>query len=163
MLFRSDGRLKLFRQPAVNAESFDFAISTHDIIDNPLHKVTQLYDYGFHPACFRKSTAIRLLDELVRRRRTQAKWLHKFLSEKRPCEYSLLGYAATVLEAGAHYHMMECSPTDVHHSVRLTQDRTRFAEEMRQMLAQPKHFALIQATLRTDPAQIASVFHRLVQ
>jgi Family of unknown function (DUF6492) len=163
--FYVDGRLKLFRQRAVNAEALDFDISTHDIVGNPLHGVgaTQLYDYIFSPACFRKSTALRLLDELVRRRRSESRWLRKFLQEKRPSEYNLLGYAATVLEECAHYHLIECSPDDVHHSVRFPEDRARFAAEMEHMLAQPKQFALIQSSIGIDSAQIASAFHRLVK
>ena len=161
--FYVNDRLKLFRQKAVNAETLDFDISTHEIIGNPLHGITQLYDYVFHPACFRKSTAIRLLEELTRRGRSEAKWLRKFLSERRPSEYNLLGYAATVLEESANYQLIECNPTDLHHSVRFPEDRTRFAEEMERMLAQPKQFALVQSTLRIDAAQIIDAFHRLAQ
>src|SRR5579885_1241274 len=36
--FYVDGRLKLFRQRASNAEQFDFDISTHDLMGNPLHQ-----------------------------------------------------------------------------------------------------------------------------
>jgi Family of unknown function (DUF6492) len=159
--FYVDGHLKLFRQQAINAEALDFDISTHDIVGNPLHEITQLYDYIFHPACFRKSTSVRLLEELERRRRTQARWLRKFLAERRPSEYNLLGYSATVLEGCAHYHLVECNPGEVHYSVRFPEDRTRFAEEMERMLTQTKPFALVQSTLGIDPAQIASFFHRL--
>ncbi len=161
--FYVDGRLKLFRQRAVNAETLDFDISTHDVIGNPLHEITQLYDYVFHPACFRRSTAIVLLAELQQRRQTEARWLRKFLRERRPSEYNLLGYAATVLEQCANYHLIECDPAELHHSVRFPEDRTRFAEEMERMLSQPKQFALVQSTLRIDPAQIASFFHRLLK
>ena len=161
--FYVDGQLKLFRQQAVNAESLDFDISTHDIIGNPLHEITRLYDYVFHPACFRKSTAQRLLEELEQRRRTRSRWMRKFLEERRPSEYNLLGYAATVLEGCAHYHLIECHPSELHHSVRFPEDRNHFAAEMERMLAQPKPFALVQSTLRIDPAQIASFFHRLVK
>jgi hypothetical protein len=161
--FYVDGRLKLFRQQAVNAESLDFDISTHDIIGNPLHGITRLYDYVFHPACFRRSSALRLLEELERRRRTQARWIRKFLSERRPSEYNLLGYAATVLEECAQYHLIECHPSELHHSVRFPEDRAHFAAEMERMLTQPKPFALVQSTLRIDPAQIASFFHRLIK
>ena len=65
--FYVDGRLKLFRQRATNAEQLDFDISTHELLGHPLHTITELFDYIFHPACFRKSTAIRLLEELARR------------------------------------------------------------------------------------------------
>jgi hypothetical protein len=34
---------------------------------------------------------------------------------------------------------------------------------MERMLTQPKPFALVQSTLRIDPAQIASFFHRLIK
>jgi len=159
--FYVDGRLKLFRQPAVNAEALDFDISTHEIIGNPLHGIQHLYDYIFHPACFRKSTAVRLLEELARRRGSESRWIRKFLDERRPSEYNLLGYAATVLEQGSNYHLIECHPSDLHHSVRFPEDRARFADEMERMLLQPKQFALIQSTLRIDCAQIASVFRRL--
>jgi hypothetical protein len=33
---------------------------------------------------------------------------------------------------------------------------------MQNMLRQPKQFALIQSTVKIDPAQIADAFHRLV-
>ena len=160
--FFLDGRLKLFRQRATNAEALDFDISTHDIMGNPLHEAVELFDYVFHPACFRKSTAVRLLDELLHRRRTEERWLRYFISEKRPSEYNLLGYSATVLEKCANYALTECRPTDLHHSVRFPEDRARFLTEMQNMLDQPKQFALIQSTLRIDPAQIADAFHRLV-
>lgn len=159
--FYVDGRLKLFRQPAVNAEALDFDISTHEIFGNPLHGIERLYDYIFHPACFRKSTAVRLLEELARRRGSESGWIRRFLDERRPSEYNLLGYAATVLEHGSDYHLIECNPSDLHHSVRFPEDRARFAEEMERMLTQPKQFALIQSTLRIDSAHIASVFRRL--
>ncbi len=161
--FYVDGRLKLFRQRAVNAEAFDFDISTHDIIGNPLHGIVDLYDYIFHPACFRRSTAVRLLDELVQRRRSESRWIRKFLTERRPSEYNLLGYAATVLEDCANYQLIECPPGDLHHSVRFPEDRERFAQEMEHMLAQPKQFALIQSTLGIESAQIAEAFRKLVR
>ncbi|HEY6926950.1 MAG TPA: DUF6492 family protein [Steroidobacteraceae bacterium] len=159
--FFLDGRLKLFRQRATNAESMDFDISTHDVIGNPLHEVVDLFDYVFHPACFRKSTAVTLVDELLRRRRTEERWIRYFIGEKRPSEYNLLGYSATVLEQCKNYVLTECHPTDLHHSVRFPEDRARFLTEMQNMLTQPKQFALIQSTLGIDPGQIAEAFHRL--
>ena len=160
--FYVDGRLKLFRQRATNAEQLDFDISTHDLLGHPLQTVTDLFDYIFHPACFRKSTAIRLLEELVRRRSSESKWMRKFLKERRPSEYNLLGYAATVLEDGMNYELIECKPTDLHHSVRFPEDLARFWQEMCAMLSQPKQFALIQSTVGIDPRKIASAFRALV-
>jgi Family of unknown function (DUF6492) len=160
--FCVDGRLKLFRQRATNGEQLDFDISTHDLLGHPLHTVTALFDYIFHPACFRKSTAIRLLEELVQRRHSESKWLGKFLQERRPSEYNLLGYAATALEGGKNYELIECKPTDLHHSVRFPEDQARFELEMQHMLSQPKQFALIQSTVGIDPEKIATAFRALV-
>ena len=160
--FYVDGRLKLFRQRATDAEQLDFDISTHDLLANPLHTVTNLFDYIFHPACFRRSTAIRLLEELVSRRGSQSRWMQKFLQERRPSEYNLLGYAATVLEGGVDYELVECRPTDLHHAVRFPEDLARFEQEMRHMFTQPKQFALIQSTVGIHPERIAAAFRDLL-
>jgi hypothetical protein len=159
--FYVDGRLKLFRCPARNAESLDFDISTHDILGNPLHEITQLWDYIFHPACFKRSTAASLLEEFKQLERST--WVRRFLLEKRPSEYNLLGYAATVLELGAGYELIECNPADLHHSIRFPEDRGRLAEEIEQMQIAPKHFALIQSTLKLPFDQIANVFDRVAE
>ena len=157
-----DGRLKLFRQRATHAEQLDSDISTHDLLGRPLHTVTDFFDYGFHPACFRRWTALGLLQDLSRRRGSESRWMLKFLQERRPSEYSLLGYAATVLDGGRNYELVECKPTDLHHAVRFPEDLVRFEQEMRHMLFQPKQFALIQSTVGIDPARIAAVFRVLV-
>ena len=157
--FHIDGKLKLFRCRAVNAESMDFDISTHDILGNPLHGITELWDYIFHPTCFKKSTAVRLLAEFEQRKRST--WVRRFLAERRPSEYNLLGYAATVLEAAAGYHLIECNPAQLHHSIRFPEDRVRLAEEIEQMSIDPKPFALIQSTLKLPCSQISDVFERV--
>lgn len=159
--FYQDGRLKLFRRRALNAESLDFDISTHEIMGNPLHEVTQLWDYIFHPACFRKSTAVALLEELERRRRST--WVRRFLAERRPSEYNLLGYAASVLKSGEGYHLVECDPAELHHSIRFPEDRVRLAGEIARMQVEPKPFALIQSTLKIPFAQIANVLDLIVE
>lgn len=159
--FHGGERLKLFRRRALDAEALDFDIATHEILGNPLHQVTQLYDYIFAPACFRKSSARNLLAELDRR--WSSKWLRRFLAQKRPSEYNLLGYAATVLEGGAGYHLVECNPDDLHHSVRFPEDRARLAEEIAQMRLRPKDFALIQSSLRIEFDQIAEAFTRVAE
>lgn len=159
--FYSDGQLKLFRCPALNAESMDFDISTHEILGNPLHQITQLYDYIFHPTLFRKSSAVSLLEEFKRRKRST--WIRRFLAQTRPSEYNLLGYAATVLERGSGYHLIECNPADLHHSIRFPEDRARLAEEVERMQIEPKHFALIQSTLKLPFPQVANVFDRVVE
>ena len=156
--FYVDGRLKLFRRRAVDAEALDFDISTHDILGHSLHQVTELFDYIFSPSCFRKSTAIRLLEELVLRGRTESRWLRKFLEQKRPSEYNLLGYAATVLEGGAGYHLIECNPDDIHHSIRFPEDRVRVAEEIEEMRIRPKDFVLIQSSLGLPFEQVRNAF-----
>ena len=160
--FYVDGRLKLFRQPALNAEAVDFDVSTHEILGNPLNRVPvqSLYDYIFHPACFRKSTAERLLEEFQIRGRPR--WIRRFLAERRPSEYNLLGHAATVLEQGSGYHLVECCPTELHHSVRFPEDKAHFGVEIEHMLRQPKHFALIQSTLHIECREIESAFDRLI-
>jgi hypothetical protein len=158
--FHVAGQLKLFRRAAVNAEALDFDISTHDILGNPLHQITQLYDYIFSPACFRTSSAVALLEEFKRRGRSN--WVDRFLSQIRPSEYNLLGYAATVLEGGTDYHLMECNPDDLHHSIRFPEDRARLGEEIERMKVNPKDFALIQSTLRIDSAQISNAFDCVV-
>jgi hypothetical protein len=156
--FHVDGRLKLFRRAALNAEALDFDISTHEILGNPLHNInaTELYDYIFSPACFRKSSAVSLFAEFQRRGRSD--WVKRFLAQTRPSEYNLLGYAATVLEGGEGYCLTECNPDDLHHSVRFPEDRARLAEEIELMRTQPKAFALIQSTLKIDGDQIANAF-----
>jgi hypothetical protein len=157
--FHLDGRLKLFRRRAVNAECLDFDIATHDILGNPLHQVTDLYDYIFSPACFRKSTARRLFAEFEARRRTT--WVRRFLAQQRPSEYNLLGYAATVLEGGAGYQLVECNPDDLHHSIRFPEDRVHLDAEIERMRQQPKDFALIQSRLGLNWDQIANAFARV--
>jgi Family of unknown function (DUF6492) len=160
--FYFNGQLKLFRQRALNAESIDFDISTHDILGNPLHEITQLWDYIFHPACFKRSTAVALLEEFERLKRST--WVRRFLAERRPSEYNLLGYAATVLEPGARgCHLIECNPAELHHSIRFPEDRARLAEEIEQMRIEPKQFALIQSTLKLPFAQIGNVFDRVAE
>jgi hypothetical protein len=154
--FHVDGRLKLFRRRAVNAEALDFDIATHEILGNPLHEITELYDYIFSPACFRRSSAVSLFEEFARRKRST--WVRRFLAHTRPSEYNLLGYAATVLEAGACYQLLECNPDDVHHSIRFPEDRVRLAEEIELMRTHPKSFALIQSRLGVEAEQIARAF-----
>jgi hypothetical protein len=104
--FYVEGRLKLLRRRAVEAEAMDCDIATHDILGHPLHQVTELFDYRFSPACFRKSSAVCLLAELERRR--PLRWIRRFIAQQRPSEYNLLGYAATVLEGCAGYELIEC-------------------------------------------------------
>lgn len=159
--FYDDGRLKLFRRRAANAESLDFDISTHDVLGNPLHEITQLWDYVFHPACFKKSTAIALLEEFKRRKRST--WVRRFLAQRRPSEYNLLGYAATVLEFGEGYRLIECDPEDLHHSIRFPEDRARLAEEIEHTQTEPKQFALIQSTLKIPFNRISNVLDLIVE
>jgi hypothetical protein len=104
--FFMDGRVKLLRRRAVEAESMDCDIATHDILGHPLHQVTELFDYRLSPTCFRKSSAVRLLAELERRR--PLRWVRRFTAQNRPSEYNLLGYAAMVLEGGAGYELIDC-------------------------------------------------------
>jgi hypothetical protein len=159
--FYQDGRLKLFRRRALDAESLDFDISTHEILGNPLHKVTELYDYIFSPSCFRRSTAQSLLAEFNRRHRST--WVRRFLEQRRPSEYNLLGYAATVLEGGAGYQLIECNPDELHHSIRFPEDRARLENEIVQMQTHPKGFVLIQSSLRVQFEQIARAFELVAQ
>jgi hypothetical protein len=157
--FYVDGRLKVFRRKAVNAECLDFDISTHDILGNPLHRVTELYDYIFSPSCFRRSSAVRLLAEFEARRRSN--WVKRFLAQLRPSEYNLLGHAAMVLEGGADYQLIECNPDDLHHSIRFPEDRAHLDAEIELMSQQPKEFALIQSSLDLDIERIAAAFARV--
>lgn len=162
--FYVDGSLKLFRQRASNAEQLDFDVATHDILGNPLHTVTELYDYIFSPCCFRKSTAISLLEEFSRRGLVRReRWIRRFLREKRPSEYNLLGYAATVLERGAGYHLIECDPQDLHHSIRYPEDRAHVMEKIERMRTEPKPFALIQSTVGVGLEQISEALDRLAE
>jgi hypothetical protein len=161
--FYVEGRLKLFRRQAVNAECLDFDISTHEILGNPLHKVqiTELFDYIFSPACFRRSSAVRLLAEFEARRRSN--WVKRFLAQLRPSEYNLLGFAAMVLEGGAGYQLIECNPDDLHHSIRFPEDRAHLDAEIELMRQQPKEFALIQSSLGLDSERIAAAFARVAE
>jgi hypothetical protein len=157
--FFVDDRVKLFRRRATNAEGFAFDISTHEIIGNPLHHVTELFDYIFSPAVFRTSTGVALFAEFQARRRTG--WVKRFLRERRPSEYNLLGFAATVVEGGKGYEIVECEPDSIHHSIRFPEDRGRFSEEVELMANQPKPFALIQSTLGIETGRIAMALDRL--
>ena len=160
--FYVNGSLKLFRQRASNAEQLDYDVATHDILGNPLHGITELYDYIFSPSCFRKSSAVSLLQEFNRRGLARReRWIRRFLREKRPSEYNLLGYAATVLERGAGYHLIECDPQDLHHSIRYPEDRARVVEEIERMRTEPKPFALVQSTLGIGLEQVSELFDRL--
>lgn len=162
--FYVNGSLKLFRQRASNAEQLDFDVATHDILGNPLHTVTELYDYIFSPCCFRKSSAVSLLQEFDRRGLARRdRWMRRFLREKRPSEYNLLGYAATVLEACAGYQLVECDPQELHHSIRYPEDRPRVLEEIESMQARPKPFALVQSTLGIRIEQISEAFDSLAE
>jgi hypothetical protein len=162
--FYVNGSLKLFRQRASNAEQLDYDIATHDILGNPLHTVTGLYDYIFSPSCFRKSSAVALLAEFHRRGLARReRWMRRFLREKRPSEYNLLGYAATVLEGLEGYHLIECDPGDLHHSIRYPEDRSRLAGEIERMRTEPKPFALVQSTLGIGFEQTLGVFELLAE
>lgn len=162
--FYVNGALKLFRQRASNAEQLDYDVATHDILGNPVHTITELYDYIFSPCCFRKSSAVSLLAEFSRRGLARReRWVRRFLREKRPSEYNLLGYAATVLEGLAGYHLMECDPEELHHSIRYPEDRLRVIEEIESMRTRPKPFALVQSTLGIRFEQISAAFDRLAE
>lgn len=163
-VFFHDGRLKLFRRRATNAEGFAFDISTHIVLGNPLHRVTELYDYIFSPASFRKSTAVALLAEIDRRRLSRRnKWLRRFIKLERPSEYNLLGYAATALEDCAGYELTECEPDLLHHSIRFPEDRAKLGAEIERMCAHPKPFALIQSSLGIEPSLITEALERLAR
>ena len=159
--FFIDGNLKLFRRPAVNAEGFDFDISTHEILGNPLHQVKDLFDYIYSPCTFRKSTALALFSEFERRRRNR--WVRRFLAEHRPSEYNLLGYAASVLEQFRGYHLVECEPSDLSHSIRFPEDRNRFVAIVECMLHQTKQFALVQSRLGIEPVEVERAFDQLAR
>ena len=159
--FFVDGNLKLFRRPAVNAEGFDFDISTHEILGNPLHQVKELFDYIYSPCSFRKSTALALFSEFERRRRNT--WVRRFLAEHRPSEYNLLGYAASVLEQFRGYHLVECEPSDLNHSIRFPEDRNRFVSIVECMLHQTKQFALVQSRLGIEAVEVERAFDRLAR
>lgn len=162
--FYVNGQLKLFRRRATTAEQLDFDIATHDILGDPLHTVTELYDYIFSPCCFRKSSAVSLLAELGRRGLARReRWIRRFLREKRPSEYNLLGYAATVLEGCTGYHLIECDPEALHHSIRYPEDRLRVMEEIESMRTQPKPFAMVQSTLGISFEQISDAFDHLAE
>ena len=162
--FYVNGSLKLFRRRASNAEQLDYDVATHDILGNPLHTITELYDYIFSPSCFRKSSAVSLLEEFDRRGLARReRWMRRFLREKRPSEYNLLGYAATVLEGLAGYHLIECDPEELHHSIRYPEDRLRVVEEIESMRTLSKPFALIQSTLGIRFEQISEAFDRLAE
>jgi len=159
--FFVDGNLKLFRRQAVDAEGFDFDISTHDILGNPLHQVKDLFDYIYSPCSFRKSTALALFSEFERRGRNT--WVRRFLGQHRPSEYNLLGYAASVLEQFRGYHLVECEPSDLNHSIRFPEDRDRFASIVECMLHQTKQFALVQSRRGIEAAEVERAFDQLTR
>ena len=158
--FFVDGNLKLFRRPAVDAEGFDFDISTHDILGNPLHQVKDLFDYIYTPCSFRKSTALTLFAEFEQRRRRD-KWVRLFLIQGRPSEYNLLGYAASVLEQFRGYHLVECEPSDLNHSIRFPEDQNKFASLVDCMLDQTKQFAFVQSTSGIEAVEVERAFDAL--
>jgi N-acetylglucosamine malate deacetylase 2 len=160
--FYVGGNLKLYRRPATNAEQIAFDLSTHEILGVPAHKVTGLQDFIFQPATFKRSTARRLLEEFRLRRRGR-KWLVRFLGSSRPSEYNLLGWAATVLEGTAGYHVVECNPEDLHHSIRHPEDVERIDQFIDDVLSQPKAFALMQSWLRIDHRLIVAAFDTAVR
>jgi hypothetical protein len=134
--FRLHGRTKLFRRAPPNAELLDFDISTHVILGNPLHQVHALYDYIFQPASFRPSSAKVLLAKLQASHGEA--WIDRFVRERRPSEYNLLGHAATVLEDGRDYILVECDPQDLHHSIRFDDDVKRLPAEAEHCLQAAK-------------------------
>jgi hypothetical protein len=146
--------LKLFRRRAVTAEQLGFDISTHAILRNSLHEITEFYDYVFQPACFRKTTGISLLKRL----RARSAWVYRFLIENLASEYNLLGYAATALEKGVGYRLVECNPEDLVLQVRYAKDRERLAQEIAALAGRPRDFVWIQSRLRVDAGTIRSVF-----
>ena len=87
--FMESGKLKLFRRAAINAEQMDFDISTHEMVGNDLHKVTQLYYYIFQLSCFKKFIAESLLNFLSNRYGDL--WVDKFFSVRMLSDYILLG------------------------------------------------------------------------
>jgi uncharacterized protein DUF6492 len=157
--FFVDGKLKLFRRPAVNAEGFDFDISTHDILGNPLHEVKNLFDYIYSPCSFRKSTAHALFSEFERRRLNA--WVRRFLAQYRPSEYNLLGYAASVVEEFRGYRLVECEPTDLSHSIRFPEDLNGFVSLVDCMRRETKQFALVQSRLGIAAADVDRAFDQL--
>jgi hypothetical protein len=154
--FLEGEKVKLFRRMATNAESMDFDISTHEIIGNDLHKIHQLFDYIFAPASFKKSSAVSLLNLLNSKYGNS--WVNRFFSERRPSEYNLLGYSATIIEKGLGYSLIECNPADIHHSLRFKEDTDKFREEVDSCLRHPKHFFLIQSSLNLNIRHITDAF-----
>jgi len=146
--FSRNGKTKLYCRPAINAESLDFDISTHEIFGNDLHKIRpdELMDYIFQPACFNKKTANILLSKMNELH--GLKWHERFLAEKRPSEFNLLGYAASILENLENYEVINCDPEDLHSSLRYQEDRDKTQLELAKFTDQPKDFFLIQSTLK---------------
>ena len=158
--FEVDGKIRLFRQKAWNAEQASYDLATHVLLRNPLYRVTQLYDYIFHPSVFRKSTALALLDAL--KAANGKAWEKRFLSARDPSEYNLLGYTATEIEKLAQYELIEAPPETWHHSIRYDEDISSFDAQIRNCIAQPKDFFLIQSRLKLEKSAMTRAFNRIM-
>ena len=153
-----DGRPKPFRRQAVNAECLDFDISTHDILGNPLHRVT---DYGLYflavllppverRAAARESSVRRQVGKALPGAKTPVRittcWVTRRWSSR----------AAPTTSSSRR------NPDDLHHSIRFPEDRAHLdAEIERDTRQQPKEFALIQSSLGLDIDRIAAAFARV--
>jgi len=100
------------------------------------------------PGLLQKSSAVSLLNLLNSKYGNS--WVNRFFSERRPSEYNLLGYSATIIEKGLGYSLIECNPADIHHSLRFKEDTDKFREEVDSCLRHPKHFFLIQSSLNLN-------------
>jgi hypothetical protein len=158
--FEVDGKTKLFRQKAWNAEQASYDLATHVLLRNPLYRVTQLYDYIFHPCVFRKSTALALLDAL--KAANGGGWMKRFLSERDPSEYNLLGYTAAQIEKLSQYELIEAPPETWHHSIRYDEDLANLDAQIQDCIAQPKDFFLIQSRLKLEKSDMTRAFNRIM-
>lgn len=159
--FFIDGKLKLYRRKALEGESLDFAITTYDLLDEPLQKVFNFYDHIYQPCCFQKSTAKAILALLNDKRGD--KWLREFGQERRPAEFNLLGYAAEHLEGFSGYHIVDCQPTDLHHSIRYKNDVDIIENELEKITNENKNFFLIQSNLNLPDDAVRNIFNRAIK
>lgn len=142
---------KLFRRRAANAESLDFDISTYEILGRDIYYVknSDLYDFIFHPVIFRASTGRRLFDHLERS--MGRKWVDRFIAERRPSEYNLLGHVATDMEELQGYHIVDCAPEDVHYSIRTKSTAEKMQGSINEIYRVRKKFFLVQSTAAAGP------------
>jgi hypothetical protein len=67
------------------------------------------------------------------------------------------------LEKYRGYHLVECEPSDLNHSIRFPEDLNKFVSLVDCMLGQTKPFALVQSRLGIEAAEVERAFDQLAR